>query len=55
MTHIKALRWIALKLDLPLVTALQSQIPFERSEASPIPLAVLAAWELRILSQRQVS
>ena len=52
MTHIKALRWIAIKLDLPVLTALQSQtvsdflksqtrIPFERSEATPIPLAVL--------------
>ncbi len=62
MTHIKALRWMALKLDLPIGTALQSQtvsdclksqtrIPFERWEASPIPLAVLAAWEFRILSQ----
>ena len=61
MTHIKALRWIALKLDLPVLNALQSQtvadflksqtrIPFERSEASPIPLAVLAAWEQRIIS-----
>ena len=47
MTHIKALRWIALKLDLPVLVALQSQtvsdflksqtrIPFERSEATPI-------------------
>ena len=63
MTHIKALRWIALKLDLPVLTALQSQtvadflksqirIPFERSEASPIPLAVLAAWEQRIISNQ---
>ena len=63
MTHIKALRWMALKLDLPLHIPRQSQtvsdflksqtrIPFERSEASPIPLAVLAAWELRILSQK---
>ncbi len=63
MTHIKALRWIALKLDLPVLQALQSQtvseflksqtrIPFERSEASPIPLAVLAAWEKRILSDQ---
>ena len=62
MTHIKALRWMAVKFDLPLHTALQSQtvsdflksqtrIPFERSEATPIPLAVLAAWELRILSE----
>ena len=61
MTHIKALRWVALKLDLPVLTALQCQtvsdflksqtrIPFERSEATPIPLAVLAAWEQRILS-----
>ena len=61
MTHIKALRWVALKLDLPVLTALQSQtvsdflksqtrIPFERSEATPIPLAVLAAWEQRIIS-----
>lgn len=61
-THIKALRWIALKLDLPILQHLQCQtvsdflksktrIPFERSEASPIPLAVLAAWESRILSQ----
>ena len=25
MTHIKALRWVALKLDLPVLTALQSQ------------------------------
>ena len=61
MTHIKALRWVALKLDLPVLTALQSQtvsdflkshmrIPFERSEAAPIPLAALAAWEQRILS-----
>ena len=52
-THIKALRWISLKLDLPMLTYLQSQtvadflksktrIPFERSEATPIPLAVLA-------------
>ena len=60
-THIKALRWIALKLDLPILQHLQCQtvsdflksktrIPFERSEASPIPLAVLAAWENRILS-----
>ena len=58
MTHTKALRWIALKLDLPVLSALQSQtvgdflksqtrIPFERSEAAPIPLAVLAAWEQR--------
>ena len=63
MTHIKALRWIALKLDLPVLAALQSQtvadflksqtrIPFERSEASPIPLAVLAAWEQRIISNQ---
>ena len=63
MTHIKDLRWIALKLVLPLSMALQSQtvsdflksqtrIQFERSEATPIPLAVLAAWELRILSQQ---
>ena len=62
MTHIKALRWVALKLDLPVFVALQSQtvsdflksqtrIPFERSEATPIPLAVLAAWEQRILSE----
>ena len=52
MTHMKALRWVALKRDLPVITALQSQtrIPFERSEAAPIPLAVLAAWEQRILS-----
>ena len=61
MTHIKALRWVALKLDLPVLTALQSQtvsdflkshmrILFERSEAAPIPLAALAAWEQRILS-----
>ena len=69
MTHIKALRWVALKLDLPVFVALQSQTvsdlllksqarnPFERSEATPIshwpfyiPLAVLAAWEQRILS-----
>ncbi len=61
MTHIKALRWVALKLDLPVFGALQSQtvsdflrsqtrIPFERSEATPIPLAVLADWEQRILS-----
>ena len=46
---------------LPVFGALQSQtvsdflksqtrIPFERSEATPIPLAVLAAWERRILS-----
>ena len=60
-THIKALRWIALKLDLPILQHLQCQtvsdflksqtrIPFERSEASPIPLAVLSAWENRILS-----
>ena len=28
----------------------QTRIPFERSEATPIPLAVLAAWEQRILS-----
>ena len=63
MTHIKALRWIALKLDLPVMSALQSQtvgdfltsqtrIPFERSEATPIPLAVLAAWEQRIISNQ---
>ena len=62
MTQIKAFRWMALKLALPLSIALQSQtvsdflksqtrIPFERSEASAIPLAVLAAWEIRILSQ----
>ncbi len=62
MTHIKTLRWVALKLDLPVFVALQSQtvsdflksqtrIPFERSEATPIPLAVLAAWEQRILSE----
>ena len=62
MTHIKALRWVALKLHLPVLTALQSQtvsdflksqtrIAFERSEATPIPLAVLAAWEQRILSE----
>ncbi len=61
MTHIKALRWIASKLDLPILQYLQSQtvsdflksqtrIPFERSEATPIPLAVLAAWEQRIIS-----
>ena len=61
VTHIKALRWLALKLNPPLSSALQSQtvsdflqsqtrIPFERSEASPRPLAVLAAWELRVLS-----
>lgn len=61
ITHIKALRWISLKLDLPFLTVVQSQavsdflksqsrIPFERSEATPIPLAVLAAWEQRILS-----
>ena len=61
MTHIKALRWIASKLDLPILPYLQSQtvsdflksqtrIPFERSEATPIPLAVLAAWEQRIIS-----
>ena len=60
-THIKALRWIALKLDLPILSSLQSQtvsdfiksktrVPFERSEATPIPLAVLAAWENRIIS-----
>ena len=59
-THIKALRWISLKLDLPILTYLQSQtvsdflksktrIPFERSEATPIPVAVLAAWENRII------
>ena len=48
MTHIKALRWVALKLDLPVFVALQSQtvsdlllksqtrIPFERSEATRI-------------------
>ena len=52
-THIKALRWIALKLDLPILQHLQCQtvsdflksktrIPFERSEASPIPLAGLS-------------
>ena len=52
MTHIKALRWMAFKLDLPLNMALQSQtvsdflksqtrIPFERSEATPIPAAAL--------------
>ena len=64
MTNIKALRWIALKLDLPVLTAsLQSQtvadflksqirIPFERSEASPTPLAVLAAWEQRVISNQ---
>ena len=62
MTHIKVLRWMAFKLELPLHTPLRSQtvsdffkcqtrIPFERSEATPIPLAVLAAWELRILSE----
>ena len=56
MAHIS---WVALKLDLPVFGALQSQavsnflksqtrIPFERSEATPIPLAVLAAWEQRI-------
>ena len=61
MTHIKALRWVALKLDLAVLTAPQSQtvsdflktqrrIPFGPSEATPIPLAVLAAWEQRILS-----
>ena len=61
-THIKALSWISLKLDLPILTSLQSQtvsdflksktrIPFERSEATPIPLAVLAAWENRIIEQ----
>ena len=56
MTHIKALRWIASKLDLPILQYLQSQtvsdflIPFERSEATPIPLAVLAAWEQRSIS-----
>ena len=60
-THIKALRWISLKLDLPILASLQSQtvsdflksktrIQFERSEATPIPLAVLAAWENRIIS-----
>ena len=60
-THIKALRWISLKLNLPILACLQSQtvsdflksktrIPFERSEATPIPLAVLAAWENRIIS-----
>ena len=60
-THIKALRWMALKLDLPILSSLQSQtvsdflksktrIPFERSEATPIPFAVLAAWENRINS-----
>ena len=60
-THIKALRWLALKLDLPILSALQSQTvsdflksktrtPFERSEATPIPMAVLAAWEKRIIS-----
>ena len=58
-THIKALRWIALKLDLPILNSLTSQtvsdflksktrVPFERSDATPIPLAVLAAWENRI-------
>ena len=63
MTHIKALCWIALKLDLPVMSALQSQtvgdflrsqtrIPFERPEATPIPLAVLAAWEQRIISNQ---
>ena len=63
MTHIKALRWLELKLDLPVLTALQSQtvadflksqigIPFERSEASPILLAVLAAWKQRIVSNQ---
>ena len=63
MTHIKALRRIALKLDLPVLAALQSQtvadflksqtrIPFERSEASPIPLAVLEAWEQRVISNQ---
>ncbi len=62
MTQIKALRWVALKLDLPVFAALQSQtvsdfltsqtrIPFERSEATAIPLAVLAAWEQRIFSE----
>ena len=61
-THIKALRWISLKLDLPILTYLQSQtvsdflksktrIPFERSEATPIPLALLAAWENRIIDK----
>ena len=60
-THIKALRWLALKLDLPIISALQSQTvsdflksktrtPFERSEATPIPMAVLAAWEKRAIS-----
>ena len=60
-THIKALRWVALKLDLPVFKSLQSQtvsdflksqsrIPFEKSEATPILIAVLAAWEQRILS-----
>ena len=60
-THIKALRWISLKLDLPILVYLQSQtvsdffksktrVPFERSEATPIPLAVLAAWVNRIIS-----
>ena len=50
MTHIKALRWIALKLDLPVLEALQSQtvsdflksqtrIPFERFEATPSHLS----------------
>ena len=63
MTHIKALRWIAIRLDLPVLTALQSQtvsdflksqtrIPFEGSEATPIPLAVPAAWEERIISDQ---
>ena len=61
-THIKALRYISLKLDLPILAYLQSQtvsdflksktrIPLERSEATPIPLAVLAAWENRIIAQ----
>ncbi len=46
MTHIKALPWMALKLDLPVFESLQSQtvsdflksqtrIPFERAEANP--------------------
>ena len=61
-THIKALRWVALKLDLPVLESFQSQtvsdflksqtrIPFQRSEASPIPIAVRAAWEQSILSE----
>ena len=57
------LRWIAIKLDLPVRIALQSltvsdflksqtRIPFEPSEATPIPLAVLPAWEERIISDQ---